>query len=57
MQFKFDTTAETIPEGKRTVRKTVRGSVIAYVGGKFWANLGEADTPHTDTRIAEFLEG
>jgi hypothetical protein len=56
MKFKFDTTdADVIPEGKRTTRTTVRGSVTAYVGGKFWASLGETSNPHTETLVKEFM--
>ena len=50
-------TNEAITTGKRTIRTTVRGSVIGYIGGKFWLNLGERENPQTDTLAAEFLAG
>ena len=50
-------TSGAMPNGKRTIRTTVRGSVNGYIGGKFWASIGERENPHTDTLTAEFLAG
>lgn len=48
---------EEIPQGKRTVRRTVRGSMIGYIGRVQWENLGDAFEPYTDEKIAKFLKG
>jgi hypothetical protein len=29
------------PKGKRTIRQTVRGSWIGYVGGRLWRDFGD----------------
>jgi hypothetical protein len=33
---------EQVPAGKRTIRRTVHGSIQGYVGGRFWCNFGDA---------------
>jgi hypothetical protein len=48
---------ETIPAGKRSVRANVWGNVNAYVGGRFWATLGQQYAVGTDEAVAEFLNG
>lgn len=46
------TNTETIPTGKRSVRRTVAGSLCGYIGRTFWINFGEAFDPHAQ-KIAE----
>lgn len=41
--------------GKRSIRRTVRGSLCGYVGRRFWANFGEAFDPAAERRAAEWL--
>jgi len=47
---------ENTPTGKKTIRRTVRGSLCGYIGGKFWVNLGEAFDPHAESLAKEWLE-
>ena len=51
-----DTPGE-LPKGKRTIRRTVRGSLCAYIGVRFWANLGEAFDPAAEDRAADWVNG
>ena len=46
---------QQIPSGKRTVRRTVRGSLNGYVGRKFWCCFGEAFDSAANARAALFL--
>lgn len=48
---------EELPKGKRTVRRTVRGSLVGYIGRVQWINLGEAFDPAAENRAAEWLAG
>lgn len=52
-----DRQQEEAPKGKRTVRTNRWGNTNAYIGGRFWATLGETYDPHTATLVAEFLAG
>ena len=43
--------------GKRTIRRTVRGSLIGYVGRSLWANFGETFDPAAERRATDWLAG
>lgn len=43
--------------GKRTIRRTVRGSLLGFIGSNFWANFGEAFDPAAERRAADWLAG
>lgn len=43
------------PKGKKTVRRTVRGSLIGYIGRTQWINFGEAFDPCAEDRAQEWL--
>lgn len=43
------------PEGKRTIRVTVRGSIVGYVGKINWLTFGERNDPAAEARAAEWL--
>ena len=43
--------------GKRTLRRTVRGSLMGYVGRSLWANFGEVFDPAAESRAAAWLAG
>ena len=43
--------------GKRSIRRTVRGSLCGYLGRHFWANFGEAFDPAAERRAADWLAG
>lgn len=43
--------------GKRTIRRTVRGSLCGYIGRTFWINFGEAFEPHAEHLAQQFLDG
>ena len=45
----------TSPAGKRTIRRTVRGSLLGFIGSSFWANFGEAFDPEAERRAAAWL--
>ena len=45
----------TSPAGKRTIRRTVRGSLLGFIGRHLWANFGEAFDPAAERRAAEWL--
>jgi len=45
-----------IPTGKKTVRRTVRGSLCGYIGREFWINFGEAFDNHAESLAAAWLE-
>lgn len=38
-------TDEQQPEGKRTIRYTVRGSIVGYIGRRNWMTFGERFEP------------
>lgn len=42
-------------KGKKTIRRTVRGSICGYIGGKFWINFGEAFEPGVQDRADEWV--
>ena len=42
------------PKGKKTIRRTVRGSICGYIGGKFWINFGEVFEPGVQDRADEW---
>jgi len=48
-------TATEQPKGKRTIRITVRGSVMGYIGRKRWENFGERSDPAAHDRAQEWL--
>lgn len=41
--------------GKCTIRRTVRGSLLGFIGRHLWANFGEAFDPAAERRAAEWL--
>jgi hypothetical protein len=43
------------PKGKKTLRRTVRGSLCGYIGGKLWINFGEVFEVGTQDRADEWL--
>lgn len=43
--------------GNRTIRRTVRGGLIGYVGRSLWANFGEVFDPAAERRAADWLTG
>jgi hypothetical protein len=43
------------PTGKRTVRRTVRGSLIGYIGRVQWINFGEAFDPHAEQMAKDWV--
>ena len=45
------------PEGKRTIRRTVRGSIMGYINGKFWVNLGDCYDPNAEADAEVWLNG
>lgn len=47
----------TEPKGKRTIRRTVRGSLIGYIGRIQWVNFGEVFDPCAEDRASEWLSG
>jgi hypothetical protein len=50
-------TSPTEPKGKRTVRRTVRGSLIGYIGKTQWEYFGEAFDPAAEERARAWLSG
>jgi hypothetical protein len=46
---------ETMPKGKKTLRRTVRGSLCGYIGGKFWINFGEVFEAGVQARADDWL--
>ena len=44
------------PKGKRTIRITVRGSIMGYIGRTKWECFGERSDPAAHDRAAEWLE-
>ncbi len=50
----MDMTDET-PKGKRSIRRTVRGSLMGYIGRTQWENFGEVFDPAAEDRAAEWL--
>ena len=42
-------------KGKKTIRRTVRGSICGYIGGKFWINFGEVFEPGVQDRADEWV--
>lgn len=46
---------ESTPAGKRTIRITVRGSVMGYVAGKPWCNFGERSDPIAHERAEAWV--
>jgi len=42
---------------KRSIRRTVRGSICGYVGRSFWINFGECGDWHAEQMAAEWLKG
>lgn len=45
----------TQPTGKRTIRRTVRGSLMGYIGRVQWINFGEAFDPCAEDRASEWV--
>jgi hypothetical protein len=43
------------PKGKRTIRTTVRGSIVGYIGKLNWETFGERNDPAAESRAAEWL--
>lgn len=43
--------------GKRSIRRTVRGSLCGYLGRHLWANFGEVHDPAAERRAAAWLAG
>ena len=44
------------PAGKRTLRRTVRGSLNGYVGGKFWCNFGDMFDSWAESQAQAWVE-
>lgn len=47
---------ETEPKGKRTIRTTVRGSLVGYIGRTQWEIFGERSDPAAEARAEEWLK-
>lgn len=45
------------PTGKRTIRITVRGSIMGYIGRTQWINFGERSDPAAEDRAETWLKG
>lgn len=45
------------PAGKRSVRRSVRGSLIGYVAGRMWTNFGDAFDGEAQRRAEAWLAG
>jgi hypothetical protein len=43
------------PKGKRSIRITVRGSIMGYIGRSCWINFGERSDPAAYERAQEWL--
>lgn len=50
-------TEGNMPKGKRTIRRTVAGSLVGYVGRHMWANFGEAFDPAAEDRANRWRAG
>ena len=48
-------TATDTPKGKRTIRYTVRGSIMGYIGRTRWECFGERFDPHAEQIAQEWL--
>jgi hypothetical protein len=48
-------TAQTEPTGKRTIRITVRGSIMGYIGRTRWECFGERSDPAAMASAQEWL--
>lgn len=44
------------PKGKRTIRRTVAGSIVGYVAGKLWINFGDSFDPYAEGKAKEWVE-
>lgn len=43
------------PKGKRSIRRTVRGSLFGYIGRTQWECFGDAFDPAAQARAEEWL--
>jgi len=48
--------ADAMPKGKKSIRRTVRGSVCGYISGKMWINFGEWFDPYAQSIAQKWLE-
>ncbi len=48
--------SDEMPKGKKTIRRTGRGSVCGYVGGKFWINFGDWFDPWAQSLAQKWIE-
>ena len=51
----MSSTTETEPKGKKTIRRTVRGSICGFIGRTNWINFGEAFDDHAEMLAAQWL--
>lgn len=47
---------DKMPKGKKSIRRTVRGSVCGYIGGRFWMSFGEWDDYWAQKLAQRWLE-
>ena len=47
---------ETEPKGKRTIRITVRGSIMGYIGRTRWVCFGERSDPAAEASAQEWVK-
>lgn len=47
---------DKMPAGKKSLRRTVRGSLIGYISGKPWINFGNWDDPWAQSLGQKWLE-
>jgi len=47
---------QTIPTGKRTIRITVRGSIMGYIGRTRWECFGERSDPAAEAAAQEWVK-
>ena len=46
---------EKMPEGKRSLRRSVRGNLNGYIGATFWINFGASYDPHAEAKASAWL--
>lgn len=47
---------ETVPPGKRSIRRTVYGNINGYVAGRFWKTFGPCYDASAERDAEEWLQ-
>ena len=42
-------------KGKKTIRRTIRGNLMGFIGRHFWINFGDAHDPNANRMAQEWL--